>query len=125
MPDARRHAQLGDTPAGSVPFQPGPTMAKLPPLPPTVREPGACGNVVPGVDELHDPEAVAHLGNGQHHRPLRKIELRERVERIDVEADDGLVRRVGELAVVGELVDRRRAPSGFATWVTMSICISM
>ena len=31
--------------AGSVPFQSGPTMAKLPPLPPTVREPGACGTL--------------------------------------------------------------------------------
>ena len=64
-------------------------------------------HVVPGVDELHEPEAVAHLGNGQDDGALRQVEGGERVERIDVEADDRLVRGVGKLAVVRELIDRR------------------
>ena len=33
------------TPWGTVPFHVGPTMAKWPPLLPTVREPGACGTL--------------------------------------------------------------------------------
>ena len=64
-------------------------------------------DVVPRVDDLHHPEPLPHLRHRKDHRLLREIQVRQRVERIDVEADDGPVRCVGKLAIVDELVDRR------------------
>ena len=67
-------------------------------------------HVVPRVDDLHHPEPLPHVRHRQDHRFLRQIQVRQRVERIDVEADHGPVRRVGKLPIVNELVDRGMAP---------------
>ena len=63
-------------------------------------------HVVPRVDDLHHPEPVPHVRHRKGQRFLRQIQLRQRVQRVDVEADHGPVRCVGKRPIVNELVDR-------------------
>ena len=63
-------------------------------------------HVVPRVDDLHHPEPLPHVRHRKDHRFLRQIQLRHRVERVDVEPDHGSIRGVGKRSIVNELVDR-------------------
>ena len=63
-------------------------------------------HVVPRVDDLHYPEPLPHVRHRKDHRFLRQIQLRHRVERVDVEAHYRPVRGVGKRSIVNELVDR-------------------
>ena len=83
--------------------------------------PGCRRDVVPGIDDLHQPPALAfHRRYRQHHRLDAQVEVCQRIQRIHVHADDLVVRRVGKLAVVVELVERARAP--LPAWPRWSWC---
>ena len=115
-------------PAGSVPLKFGPTRAKFPPLPPCVREPGRSRHVVPRVDDLHDPPAIArHWRNDQHDRLGGQVDIRERIERVHVHANDLVVLGIREFTVLVELVESVHARSllGLATFVCASACVAM
>ena len=57
------------------------------------------------VDHLHRHEALAGVGHRDRHRPGIEVEYGGRVERVAVEADDGLVVDRRRLAAMEELAE--------------------
>jgi hypothetical protein len=78
---------------------------------------GGGGHVVPRVDDLHDPPARAvHRRHHEYHRLGGEIEVGQRVERVDVHADDLDVLRVLKLAMMIELIERRARLPASRRW---------
>ena len=69
-------------------------------------------HVVPRVDDLHDPPALARIGGTTSTiGSAARSTLRQRIQRVHVHPDDLVVLGIGEFAVVVELVEWR--PSSF------------
>ena len=59
-----------------------------------------------GVPDLKGVVAIAEIGGLENIRAAVQVEPRERVERVDVRCDTDVVRGVGELALVSDVVQR-------------------
>ena len=70
--------------------------------------------IVPRVDNLHDPPALAlHRRHHQHDRLGGEVEVGQRIERVHIHPDDFVVRGIWKFAVVIELIERRATGFGF------------
>ena len=76
------------TPAGSVPFQPGPVIAYFCALVPVVRLPGHLEHVGPAVEHREQEVAALHVGKAEIQGSLRDVEPGGGVERVGVGRGD-------------------------------------
>ena len=92
------------TPAGSRPCQPRRRHCVVTRPVPDRPDVGEVRGV--GIDELEHDEPPPNDGHVDDDRLMAEVEPSHRVERVVVGRDDRLVRRIGQPADLGELVDR-------------------
>ena len=92
---------------GQLPFQLGPTMAKLPGLRPRGSLPHVVEVVGVDPDQFESEVTLAHVRVAQDHGLLAQIQPRDRVERVVVRAAPVAVCGVGEPGGMPELVHGR------------------
>ena len=97
------HARPGD----AVPGLSGPL--DLEATRPGARRPRAdvSDHVRVRVHQLEHEVTVAHVRMAEHDRPATEVEMRDRVQRVDIRGDDRPIARIGELPRVAERVQRR------------------